>query len=203
MPDTPLKIPGKLPKDALKSRSKGGARKGTGTREFTPTDEQRDRVKLHIWTGTPREQIHLHIINPATKKPISQRTFYRHFREEIQTAADEYNARLAESASLQALNGDGNLALRILEKRGGPLWNPSVSMNISGEITHKHEHLDRSQRIHLLRSLFDQGGSGGEVIDVDAETVGDAGRLASERGKGARVVALGAANRNAKTGTGK
>jgi hypothetical protein len=60
---------------------------------FQPTEEQRKSVEVLVGLGIPEEDIRL-TIRERNDKPISKNTLRRHFKQELETAAAEMNAKV-------------------------------------------------------------------------------------------------------------
>lgn len=71
---------------------------------FEPTQEQRLTVRLHKVAGTPDDLIVRVITNPVSGKPISKKTLYRHFRDELDVGKVEVDA-MATGKLIQAIRG--------------------------------------------------------------------------------------------------
>jgi hypothetical protein len=67
------------------------------SKEFVPTNEQRQNVEAMTGFGIPQDSICLLIKNPETGKPITKPTLELHFADEIATGATKANARVGAS----------------------------------------------------------------------------------------------------------
>lgn len=102
---------------------------GTGRPEFKPTDEQRRFVTLCTMGGINHEQI-------AKTIGISRNTLEKHFREELDNAAAEANARVVGVAYEQAVSGQHPaMTMFWLKTRLG--WREKKELEHSGEVTTK------------------------------------------------------------------
>lgn len=66
-------------------------------RKFRPTPSQHKLVEALLVYGIPLASVCRHIINPNTGKAVSYVTLVREFAEEIATAVDEGNAKVASN----------------------------------------------------------------------------------------------------------
>jgi hypothetical protein len=81
--------------------------------KFCPTEEQRLRVRSLAAFGVPQTNIAVSI---GLRSP---KTLRRHFRDELERAAHEANARVAQSLYQQASNGNITAAIFWLKSRAG------------------------------------------------------------------------------------
>ena len=77
----------------------------SGRKKFVPSADQRNSVKIMASLGIPGDRICLTVINPQTKKPISETTLRRAFRQEMNTGQTELNA-LVGNALINAALGE-------------------------------------------------------------------------------------------------
>ena len=71
--------------------------KKNGRPRFEPDETQREVVKALLCCGVRLEDCRLHVINPATNKPLSYNTFCRAFNDEIATSVTRQNAAVAQN----------------------------------------------------------------------------------------------------------
>lgn len=91
-----------------KSPSKKAAGEGgVGRPPFRPTDEQRAHVETLAGLGLKREEIVLLVTNPATGRPIDEKTLSKHFAAELARGGPKANAKIAQSLFRKA-TGDGS-----------------------------------------------------------------------------------------------
>jgi hypothetical protein len=88
--------------------------------KFVPDDQQRRMVRSMAAYGIPQEEIALCVDLRSAK------TLRRHFREELDRAGPEANARVAQSLYQQAISGKKTAATIFwLKARGG--WQEPAS----------------------------------------------------------------------------
>jgi hypothetical protein len=77
---------------------------------FEPTQSQRDNVRVAVACGMPQDLVCRQLVNPATGKPIDEKTLRLHFRAELDDGMSTANAMVARSLYLKAM-GDGKASV--------------------------------------------------------------------------------------------
>ena len=111
----------------MSNRISAHNKKGRGRPAFEPTDEHRKLVRDMVAAGIPHESI-------ARVIGISRNTLEKHFREEIDTAAAEANAKVAMTLFEKALSGDTTAMIWWTKSRMG--WSEKQKLEHSGEGRH-------------------------------------------------------------------
>src|ERR1700719_2735659 len=75
-------------------------------RPFTPTKDQRTTVEMMAGFGIHLHDICLVVVNPDTKKPITEKTLRKKFPRELETGAVKANAAVVTSLYKNATQGD-------------------------------------------------------------------------------------------------
>lgn len=93
------------------------------TKEFIPTDDDRNNVALLAAYGIPQDQIAQLIRNPHSGEPIGEATLKRKFKHELDTGGSRLLARVANSL-VQNATVHNNVAAQIflLKTRGKGQW---------------------------------------------------------------------------------
>jgi len=95
-----------------------------GRPQFEPTDEQRRTVRAMVAYGVPLEDI-------AKVIGVDRKTLSKHFRQEIDTAAAEANAKVAQSLYKNAVEHNTTAAqIFWLKTKAG--WRETQAHEISG-----------------------------------------------------------------------
>ncbi|MGC9239812.1 MAG: hypothetical protein ACP5D5_09135 [Acidithiobacillus sp.] len=102
---------------------------------FQPTPEQREMVRMLSGVGTRAADICLLVKNPATGKPIDEKTLRLHFREELDEGAVQANARVAKTLFNFATDPKGGMkavtaGIFWLKTRSG--WKETAGLEVSG-----------------------------------------------------------------------
>lgn len=121
-------------------------------RKFVPTAAQREAVAIASSCGVPHDEIRKHIRNPATKQPISDKTFPLSFEDELKHGREIANGMVAQSLFRKAI-GSGNqsvtAAIFWLKTRAGwreVIVNENVGPNGGPQqINHEHHLMDEKQ----------------------------------------------------------
>lgn len=99
---------------------------------FDPTPAQRGRVAELVFAGLTEAQIASLLPNPATGKPITEKTLRKHFKRELATGTCELVSSIAKNLNVIAM-GSGSEAVSaakfILQCRGN--WKPSQTVEHS------------------------------------------------------------------------
>jgi hypothetical protein len=95
-----------------------------GRRPFTPTDEQRRLVKAMAGYGVPQDDIALVV-------KCSPPTLRKCFRQELDVATIEANARVAQTLYQQATT-PGNIAATIFWLKARAGWREKHGVEVSG-----------------------------------------------------------------------
>lgn len=88
------------PKPAEKPKRGRGRPEDTG---FKPTDEMRNLVKAMAGYRIPHDEIRLLIISPTSRKPISEITLRKHFRDELDQGYANLKVRIMAATVRNAL----------------------------------------------------------------------------------------------------
>lgn len=100
------------------------------SKKYIPTKEQRDHVRVMAAVGMPHELICRQLINPETKKIITQKTLVKAFKKELDEGLATANAMVARSLYQKAISdGRQSVAAAIfwLKTRAG--WKESIDVN--------------------------------------------------------------------------
>ena len=105
------------------------------TPRFQPSPEQRELVRLLAGIGTRAAEICLLVKNPATGKPIDEKTLRLRFREELDEGMVQANARVGKTLFQFATDPKGGsksvtAAIFWMKCRAG--WKETVVNEVSG-----------------------------------------------------------------------
>jgi hypothetical protein len=100
-------------------------RRMTGRKPFTPTDDQRRMVKAMAGYGVPHDDI-------SRVVRCSPPTLRKWFRDELDTATIEANARVAQTLYQQATT-PGNIAATIFWLKARAGWREKQQVEVTGQ----------------------------------------------------------------------
>ena len=121
-------------------------------KEFIPTDEQREYVRLQAIAGTPQLIIAESILNFQTKKHIDVKTLRKVFRKELDHGTEQM-ATKAVGVLAKAMQGDNpraaiSAAIFFLKSRKG--WSEKVQVEHSGSVDVKQEADDAKSKLFKI-----------------------------------------------------
>ena len=107
------------------------------TPRFQPSPEQRELVRMLSGIGTRAAEICLLVKNPATGKPIDEKTLRLRFREELDEGMVQANARVGKTLFQFATDPKGGMkavtaAIFWMKCRAG--WKETVVNEVSGKL---------------------------------------------------------------------
>lgn len=132
-----------------------GKKPGRGRPSFKPTDENKELVRQLVMVGVSHEQIAMAI-------GIGARTLYRYFREELDTAACQANAKVAQSLFHNAVV-ENNVAAQIFWMKTRAGWKEAQRVEVVQERAPQTVKLSRGEepaRVAMLKRK--RGTDGGE-----------------------------------------
>ncbi len=106
------------------------------TPRFQPSPEQRELVRMLSGIGTRAAEICLLVKNPATGKPIDEKTLRLRFREELDEGMVQANARVGKTLFQFATDPKGGMkavtaAIFWMKCRAG--WKETVVNEVTGK----------------------------------------------------------------------
>lgn len=106
------------------------------TPRFQPSPEQRELVRMLSGIGTRAAEICLLVKNPATGKPIDEKTLRSRFREELDEGMVQANARVGKTLFQFATDPKGGMkavtaAIFWMKCRAG--WKETVVNEVTGK----------------------------------------------------------------------
>ena len=106
------------------------------TPRFQPSPEQRELVRMLSGIGTRAAEICLLVKNPATGKPIDEKTLRSRFREELDEGMVQANARVGKTLFQFATDPKGGsksvtAAIFWMKCRAG--WKETVINEVTGQ----------------------------------------------------------------------
>jgi hypothetical protein len=115
---------------------------------FTPTDAQREQVKILSACGVPQKNI-CQII-AGKNKTIDEKTLRKHFEAELDNGSALANAKVAQSLFKKATGGNVTAQIFWLKTRAG--WSEKNSIEITG----KDGGAIQTQALPPLSALFEE-----------------------------------------------
>lgn len=104
----------------------GGAREGSGRKEFVPTPEQLARAADLAGFGVPQQQI-------ASDLGIHKNTLLRHFREALDEGMAIANAKIGKTLFQKAIGGDTTALIFWAKTRMGFREKQELDVTTNGE----------------------------------------------------------------------
>lgn len=102
--------------------------------DFSPTDEQRNTVRVMAACGMPRLQIAREVFDPNTNEPISITTLKRYFDAELRHGKAQANAMVANALFRKCLGNSPQAVAGCifwLRSQAGWLAPESIEMNMN------------------------------------------------------------------------
>jgi hypothetical protein len=96
---------------------------------FTPTDAQRENVKILSACGVPQSTMCQIIV--GKNDPIDEKTLRKHFKVELESGAALANAKVAQSLFKKATGGNVTAQLFWLKTRAG--WKETQNLEVTGK----------------------------------------------------------------------